>query len=246
VRLLENNGAIVVRDYFEVKTLDAFSLWDRLDNTPYVILGADKGSAARSRTDIGHEIGHLLLHRNIKPALLNKKAEFDLIERQAFKFSGAFHLPAEVFSNDFYAISVDSLRALQYKWKVSLGVMIERARDVELISEEQRQRLWINVNRRGWRVKEPLDDEIEVEHPLLLRKSFDLLVSEGIQSKDTILDQLPYSPSDIEALTECSLSSLEDHEPWLKTKTSRKHSSGPDAIIDGKILQFKHLRGSDN
>jgi Zn-dependent peptidase ImmA (M78 family)/DNA-binding XRE family transcriptional regulator len=246
VRLLENNGAIVARDYFELKTLDAFSLWDNLDNTPYVILGADKGSACRSRTDIGHEIGHLLLHHNIKSTTLNKKAEFDLIERQAFKFSGAFHLPAEKFSDDFYSVSLDALRALQYKWKVSLGLMIERVRDLELISEEQRQRLWININRRGWRIKEPLDDEIEVERPLLLKKSFDLLVSEGIQNKETILEKLPYSPSDIEALTEFSLSSLGDQEPSLTIKSPLKRSAGVDAIANGKILQFKQLRESDN
>src|SRR5262245_27483158 len=67
VRLLENNGSIIARDYFEVKTLDAFSRWDGMDNIPYVILSADKDSAARSRTDIGHELGHLLLHRNVNP-----------------------------------------------------------------------------------------------------------------------------------------------------------------------------------
>jgi hypothetical protein len=124
--------------------------------------------------------------------------------------------------------------------------MIERSRDLELISEEQRQRLWININRRGWRLKEPLDEEIEVERPLLLRKSFDLLVSEGIQNKETILEKLPYSPSDIEALTEFSLSSLGDQEPGLTIKASLKRSEGIDAIAKGKILQFKQLRDSGN
>jgi Zn-dependent peptidase ImmA (M78 family)/transcriptional regulator with XRE-family HTH domain len=249
VRLLENSSTIIARDYLDAKTLDAFSLWDMANQTPYIMLNADKGSACRSRTDIAHELGHLLLHRRVNPIQLNKKEQFELIEHQAFKFAGAFLLTADGFAEDFYAVSLDSLRALQQKWKVSLGVMIERARDLGLISDEQRQHLWININRRGWRLKEPLDDETEIEQPQLLRKSIALIISEGIQNKGTILEHLPYASSDIEALTDFCLSSLGNHELPLKIKATPQvpgHGDVIDVVADGKILQFKHVERVDN
>ena len=49
VALGENHGAVVVRLDMDSEKLDAFSRWNDLDNKPYVILGTNKGAAARSR-----------------------------------------------------------------------------------------------------------------------------------------------------------------------------------------------------
>ncbi len=52
VLLIENNGFIVTRMDLGSPTLDAFSTFPSvIDKTPYVILGADKQSAVRSRFD---------------------------------------------------------------------------------------------------------------------------------------------------------------------------------------------------
>jgi Zn-dependent peptidase ImmA (M78 family)/transcriptional regulator with XRE-family HTH domain len=201
VRLLEQHSTIIARDGLDAETLDALSLWGSVENLPYIILNADKQSAIRSRTDAAHELGHLLLHRNIKRSQLLKKEEHKLIEDQAFRFARAFLLPASSFANDVYALSLDALRSIQSKWKVSLGIMVKRAEDLDLINEEQTKKLWISLNRRGWKFREPFDEEIEIETPQLLSKVFNLVITEQVQSKDEIRWEIPYAPGDIEALS---------------------------------------------
>jgi Zn-dependent peptidase ImmA (M78 family) len=201
VRLLEQHSTIIARDGLDAETLDALSLWGSLENRPYIILNADKQSAIRSRTDAAHELGHLLLHRNIKRSQLSKKEEHKLIEDQAFRFARAFLLPSSSFANDVYSLSLDALRSIQSKWKVSLGVMVKRAEDLDLIGEEQTKKLWISLNRRGWKFREPFDEEIEIETPQLLLSIFNLLITEQVQNKEEIRWEIPYAPGDIEALS---------------------------------------------
>jgi Zn-dependent peptidase ImmA (M78 family)/DNA-binding XRE family transcriptional regulator len=198
--LLENNGAIIARHKLGSDKLDAFSEWTE-SGVPYIIFGADKGSTARSRYDAGHELGHMILHRSIRDnAVLQKTPTFALIEAQANRFAGAFLLPSSTFAEDFYTPSIDSLRVLKSKWKVSIAFMIMRAGDLGLVSSDQKRRLLINLARRGWRLKEPLDDELEPEMPRYLRRCFDLLIDNGIVRRNEIPFQLALPENDIEEL----------------------------------------------
>src|SRR3546814_4069671 len=76
-------------------------------------------------------------------------------------------------------------------WGVSVGAMIMRSQALDLIGEDEARRMWINYNRRGWRGHEPLDNKIEKERPPLIRRSFELLISEGVQSPAEIMAALP-------------------------------------------------------
>jgi hypothetical protein len=78
VRTFELNGGIVIRHDLEAETLDALSGWASPECVPYVVLNADRTSCARSRVNLAHEIGHLILHRNVQPSTLNKKEMFAL------------------------------------------------------------------------------------------------------------------------------------------------------------------------
>ena len=64
VRTLESNGVIVWRTAFEADTLDAFS--ECRSPHPVVVLSSDKENYYRSRFDAAHELGHLVLHRNVE------------------------------------------------------------------------------------------------------------------------------------------------------------------------------------
>jgi Zn-dependent peptidase ImmA (M78 family)/transcriptional regulator with XRE-family HTH domain len=199
VSLLENNGAIVFRDELEAETLDAFSTFSS-DGIPYICLGSDKNVCVRSRFDAAHELGHLILHRTINRALLTKKVEYRLLEDQAHRFAGAFLFPSEQFAVEFYSATLDTFKLLKPKWKVSIGMMIQRATDLDLISTEKAKHLWITYTRRKWRNAEPFDDEFEVEYPRLTKRSFEMLINEKIKTPEDILNQLPFNPHDIEKL----------------------------------------------
>ena len=56
------------------------------------------------------------------------------------------------------------------------------------------------MNRKGWRSFEPLDDRLIPEQPRLLRRSFELLVNEGIKTPEQIISDLCLNPRDVESL----------------------------------------------
>ena len=198
VRLLERNGIIVSR-------IDLGNEQDGLsdfgaDGSAYVILGSTKGSACRSRFDAAHELGHLVLHRNVDRRRLRNSADFRLLEQQAHDFAGAFLLPSTTFAKDLFTLSLDWLLALKEKWRCSVGAMLKRIEKLEIVSGEQSRRLWMSYSARGWRRREPLDDSMTPEEPRLLRSSFELIIGEGVRTRADILESLPFTESDIEEL----------------------------------------------
>lgn len=211
--LLENHGAIVTRCELGAATLDAFSEWSSSDSTPYVILGSGKASAVRSRYDAAHELGHMILHRQLDTSFLRPGDSFNHVEAQADRFAGAFLLPARTFSDELYSPSLDGCRALKEKWRVSIAAMIKRSAQLGLIGESQERSLWINLGRRKWRTREPLDDRLEPEKPRFLRRSLELLITKGIVAPNELPTRLALAPRDIEELAGLEPDYLSEAEP---------------------------------
>ena len=201
VLLLENQGAIIARDQLGAETLDGLSEFAPDQLRPYIILGTDKGSYARWRFDAAHELAHIVLHARLDPRLLSRPEHFKQIERQAHRFAAAFLLPLASFGEDLFAVNLDTFQALKPKWGVSIAMMIIRTRHAGLIPEDVERRLWINLSRRGWRRTEPYDDLTEPEEPRLLRRSFEMLLSERAQTPQDIIMNLALPGSDIESLS---------------------------------------------
>jgi len=200
VLLMENNGIIVSRGEVASDYLDAYSQHESDLGHPIVFLGSDKESAVRSRHDASHELGHLILHRNVDAKSIRNPILFKLIEEQAHRFAAAFNLPAEGFADQLWTPTLDAFLALKPHWKVAVAAMIMRCEQLGILSEDQTKRAWINMNRRGWRKKEPLDDRLVPERPRLLRRSFEMLVNEGIKMPEQILIDLSINASDVESL----------------------------------------------
>lgn len=199
VLVLENNGIIVARGKLNAEALNAFSEW--LDNDyPYIFLGTDKNVCARSRFDAAHELGHLILHRNVPKRQYGTPADFKLLEQQAHRFAGAFLLPPEQFFKELWAPTLNAFESLKGRWKVSIKCMIVQSNRHGLLSESQYQRMMINYNRK-WKTGEPLDDVLQIESPRLLTRCVEMLINEKIKTKEDILLDIPLSPTDIEELT---------------------------------------------
>ncbi len=199
--VLENAGAIVAFDELNSSTMDGLSNWSDRDERPYLLLASDKHNCVRSRMDAAHELGHLVLHRHVDMTTLNKKADFRLIERQAFLFASAFLMPAESFTAEVTYPSLDGLLTLKDRWKVSVAAMVMRCSSLGIIDESHKTRLFKNQSQRGWRKQEPLDDTLPVESSRILARSIKLLIEESVLNKGTLLDELRVSPWDVEELT---------------------------------------------
>lgn len=215
VMLLENNGVIAARHEMGDQKLDALSTWHLADGLPYVILGTDKNVAVRSRFDIAHELGHLVLHRHVDRNNIANKSDFKLLETQAHRFAGAFLAPATTFLGDIVSPQLDSFLAVKPKWKISVATMIHRCSDLKIITEDQTRRLWINYSRRKWRGFEPMDERMIVEEPQLLRRAFELLVDQGIKSRAAIMSELPFIQEDVELIANLPIGYLDEESPYV-------------------------------
>lgn len=200
VRLVENNGIVTARQFLDTDRLDAFSYWPVQETHPLVVLSSDKECAVRSRFDLAHELGHLVLHRHIRSKQLTTKADFKTIEMQANRFAGALLLPSKTFLEELYSLTLDAFLAQKKRWCTSVALMVRRCEDLGVLNEDLAHRLWINLGRRGWRRREPLDDELPIEQPVFLTRCFELLLSTGPTARDVLLSELPWSAPEIEEL----------------------------------------------
>ena len=212
VLLLENQGAVLARDYLNAAALDGLSQIAPEDGRPYLVIGIDKGSPARWRFDAAHELGHMLLHGDLEPESM-RPAMYRRIEQQAHRFARAFLLPLPSFADDLFGVSLDAFRALKPKWNASIAMMIFRARDAGLLSEEAERKLRIGISRHKWRISEPYDDTTPIEEPRLLRRSFELILNERAQTAADVTTRIGLPTSDIEALSALPAGYLNNSAP---------------------------------
>ncbi|ABF46204.1 Zn peptidase and DNA-binding HTH-like domain [Deinococcus geothermalis DSM 11300] len=179
-KVLESRGVLIARMRFYDERIDALSVIDSKLDRPIIVLNSDKASAVRSRFDLAHELGHLILHAHVRPD--DFKAHYNLIESQAHRFASAFLMPKSGFKKFIFSGSLNELKSIKMIWKTSIAAMIYRMKDLGMLTEDDASKAWKNYYRRGWRGDEPYDDEILPEEPELLRRSIDLLIDRGIIS----------------------------------------------------------------
>lgn len=223
IEKLEKNGILVSRIHIGAEKLDAFSQWSDRFGIPFVVLSRDKASAVRQRFDALHELAHIALHKGVSQKRLNDRAFYKTIEKQADKLASCLLLPAQEFTQELYAPSLDGFLALKERWGASVGAMIMRCRALGILDEDEARRMWINYNRRGWRNGEPLDSKMEKEAPYMIRRSLELLMSEKVQSAAEIMTALPFPAADLEEIADLEPGTLTGEtesrtEPVLKAE----------------------------
>ncbi|WP_025148443.1 XRE family transcriptional regulator [Bacillus sp. H1a] len=189
--LLEKKGMFVFEKAIGER-IDAYSLWSE-DGRPFIMLGNLKKSAARRNFDLAHELGHLLLHYKVEFSSLDNKAHREH-EQEANLFAGAFLLPEKEFTADFNLLSKnsapDSYIDLKKKWIVSIQALAYRAHSLGLLDYQKYRYFNIKLNKQGYKVREPLDDEIKIMKPGKVKSILQLLFDRNYLSLGTLLDTL--------------------------------------------------------
>lgn len=212
--LAENHGIVVTKVSMKGKDLDAFSLWDVVDERPYIAFNTNVHSMFRLRYSVAHELGHLILHKNVTAAAAEDRNNFKLIESQADRFASAFLTPSVTFPVEVPIPTLEAFRTLKSRWKVSIKMMIHRAQDLDLLNREEARRLYISYNRRGWNKEEPLDSEYEIEEPRLVRRAFELVVENDLINRSQIVADLPFNIEDIERVANLPIGYLEEDSEY--------------------------------
>lgn len=221
----EGAGIIVAREETGIATIEGLSCWSPVLGLPIAYLSADKSNGFRSRFDLAHEIGHLVLHRHIPES--DDPEEYKLKEKQAHYFAGALLLPAETFANEVrLPPSLDSLLILKQRWGVSAGAMIMRLHALRIISDQEKDNLFKRRSARWGAKAEPHDDKWEPEKPRLLRRTVELLISANIIPTEGIVRYIGLSARDVEQL--CGL--------------REGYFSSPSQVVE--LATLRHNKGS--
>jgi len=199
--LLEKNGFIISQMFIDSDKMDA--CLKVIKGRPFIFLATDKQSAVRTRFDLTHELGHLILHQHLDNTNLHDSKLFKKTEQEAHRFASAFLFPKEKFYSELLSSSIDHFISLKSTWLMSIKALIHRAYDLNLISDSQNTYLYKTMSIKKWNKKEPLDDKLQCETPTLMKTCTNMLIEKGVLSKNDLLDIFKLNPSDVEEL--CSL-----------------------------------------
>lgn len=158
-RAIEDAGGIVVRFDFETTKMFGLSEWI-LPAPPIFFLNANPEiSADRDRFTLAHELGHVILHDLPNP----------LMENQADRFAAEFLMPeSEIRPYLISPVKLATAARLKPIWKVSMAAIMHRAKELGIINENQYTYLRIQLQQKGYRLREPKELDIPREQPSLL------------------------------------------------------------------------------
>ena len=162
INVMEKNGVAVLGVPWKPGRIDAFSTWVPLDSYRPVVGVFPVTAGDRLRYSLAHELGHLVMHRGF--SIHSRETE-----DEANRFAAEFLLPEPIMRDILPdALNLAIATELKREWRVSIQMIVRRARDVGAITENRYKMLCKQVGVRGWRTKEPV--KVPIERPRLLRQ----------------------------------------------------------------------------
>ncbi|USK60407.1 XRE family transcriptional regulator [Peribacillus asahii] len=211
VHLLERNGIMVFSVDTDSQKVDAFC--QHRTGRPFIFLGNDKQSAFRRQFDGGHELGHILMHEDIDNQDTLSKEEIKAMENQANRFASALLLPAEAFAKTVTSTSLLHFIELKKYWQVSIGAMIYRSYQLNIIDESRFTSLQKQMSMKKMRTKEPLDDVFPLQEPVVLKKSVIMLLEHDVKNELQLIQEMGVPQEFIEMLCNLPKGTLNYKEP---------------------------------
>ena len=188
--VLESNG-IIVTGFSDVKAdIDAFSQQVHVDGKKVFIVALAIGTKPieRLRFDMAHELGHILMHTWGDDNEEISRDEFNAREKQANFFASALLLPRETFTRSIsaYPTNIEYYKSLKKKWKVSMQAMMYRARQLDIVTDNQFQYMMRIMSKNGGRIKEPGDVPGKIRETIF-QGALDLLFDGGYLTVEELL-----------------------------------------------------------
>lgn len=156
--IIEDAGGIVFEFDFETDKIDAISMWT--PGMPPIFFVNPNAPTDRLRYTLCHEIGHIIMHSIPSPTM----------EDEANKFAAEFLMPAYEIRSRLRGVRLPDLAALKKYWKVSMQALLFRAGELNCIDFHQKDYLWRQFSRLGYRTKEPVELSVPKEPPKLLKE----------------------------------------------------------------------------
>ncbi len=177
VQTFEDRGIVVI-SWDKSDQFDGLSGW--CGDFPVTVINSAR-SADRTRFNLGHEIGHLLMDTS--------SASPKLEEKLAHRFAAALLVPEQQARDELGSqrdhIDWVELRMLKRKYGLSMAAWLTRARDLNIITENRYQAMYKEFSWRGWSKEEPEMYHGD-EEPIQLRQMASRAVAEGLISPDRV------------------------------------------------------------
>lgn len=192
--ILEKFGVYIIEKPLS-NDQDAYSIW--IEDTPYIILNKNCGSEARRTFSLAHELGHLLLHKNIDFKFLSTE-EYKNIEQEANIFASCFLLPKDDIERDFKCLSrpsnPNSYIILKEKYHISISAIEYRCYQLNLLTQQQHRYFYKMLNQYGYRYVEPFDKEWSITIPGQIYFMIKYIFDNHLLSIEKILDDYNVTP----------------------------------------------------
>ena len=155
--LLENAGILVVAFDFGTDLCDGFSQ-HAVDRMPAAVFINTRQPKDRMRFSLAHELGHIVMHHLPNPDM----------ESEANRFASEFLMPEADIRKDLFGLSLEKFQALKLHWRVSMQSLIMRAHTLGRLTDSAYRYYMVNMGKRGWRAREPVELTNVREQPKLL------------------------------------------------------------------------------
>ena len=184
--------AYKIRTYLDLDGMDKFDGLTMFTTNQAPVIWINRNTPNdRKRFNLAHELGHLVMHLRSEDL---EKSE-DQKEIEANQFAGEFLMPASQCKEDFFNLKYKDLGMKKYYWKVSKAAIICRAKELNCIPEETARYLYVTLGRNGERKKETV--QVPIDSPKIVRKMYDLHVTELNYSEEELSDITGLMPNDI-------------------------------------------------
>ena len=168
--LLERYGIIIVEQDLDVDAFDGVSFMT--DRGYYVMIINKNFSNDHKRFTISHELGHIVMHLSLQYPI----PEYRDKENEANRFASEFLMPETAIRNSLYGLKLHYLAPLKTYWLTSMASIVRRAKDLKCISEDKYKYFNVELSRKGYKKKEPIN--VNIDTPLLYYEAYNLFKTE--------------------------------------------------------------------
>jgi Zn-dependent peptidase ImmA (M78 family)/transcriptional regulator with XRE-family HTH domain len=187
---VEDVGVIIVTHKFGSSRTDAVSEWIP-GHQPLILMNVDESIGGdRYRWTLAHELGHLIMHT----------FPSEKMEEEANRFAAEFLMPASEIRHQLRNVRLSNLALLKGIWKVSMGALLERAKQLGTINATQHRYMRVKFSKLHYNTREPAELDIPIEKPTLLNELVNAHIKELHYDVNDLAQLLNMNPDECAAL----------------------------------------------
>jgi Zn-dependent peptidase ImmA (M78 family) len=181
---VEDVGVIIATHKFGSTRTDAVSEWIP-GHQPIILMNVDDSIGGdRYRWTLAHELGHLIMHT----------FPSEKMEEEANRFASEFLMPESEIRHQLRNVRLPNLALLKGIWKVSMGALLERAKQLGTVNATQHRYMRVKFGSLHYNTREPAELDIPIEKPTLLPKLVNAHIKElrfDVEDLAKLLNLLP-------------------------------------------------------